>query len=63
VIADNRLMDRYDEALADLNRAIELDPSGDDYAAKRAEIHRLMGKGEDTMPEPSGLEPPSESES
>jgi tetratricopeptide (TPR) repeat protein len=39
---------RYDEALADFNRAIELDPSDDDYAAKRAEIHRLMG-----------LEPPS----
>jgi|HubBroStandDraft_3_1064219.scaffolds.fasta_scaffold811635_1 tetratricopeptide (TPR) repeat protein len=29
-----RLMGRYEEALTDFNRAIELDPSDDDYAAK-----------------------------
>jgi hypothetical protein len=37
-------MGRYDDALTDLNRAIELNHSNNDYAAKRAEIRRLMGK-------------------
>jgi tetratricopeptide (TPR) repeat protein len=50
-------MERYDEALADLTRAIELNPSGDDYAAKRAEIHELLGKGEGALPESPGLGP------
>jgi hypothetical protein len=54
-------MERYDDALADLNRAIELNPSDDAYTAKRAEIHRLVGKGEDASPEPSDPESPSES--
>jgi tetratricopeptide (TPR) repeat protein len=39
-----RLMGRYDDALADFTRAIELDPSHGDYAVKRAEIHQLMGE-------------------
>jgi hypothetical protein len=38
-------MDRYDEALNDLNHAIELDPSDDGYATIRAEIRRLMNEG------------------
>jgi len=36
-------MGRYDEALADLNHAIELDPSDTKYRAQHAEICRLMG--------------------
>ena len=53
-------LSRYDEALADYNRAIELDPSEDDYAAKQAEIPQLMGKWGEAPPELSGLELPSE---
>jgi hypothetical protein len=43
-------MGRYDDALADFTRAIELDPSHGDYAVKRAEIHQLMGEREGTLP-------------
>jgi tetratricopeptide (TPR) repeat protein len=43
-----REMERYDDALADFNRAIELDPGDDDYAATRDEICQLMSKDEDT---------------
>jgi tetratricopeptide (TPR) repeat protein len=42
-----RLMGRYDEAIADLSRAIELDPSDDDYTAEHAAILRLIGKDEE----------------
>jgi tetratricopeptide (TPR) repeat protein len=42
----HRLADHYNEALADFNRAIELDPSEANYAAKRAEILRLQGSSE-----------------
>jgi hypothetical protein len=52
-------MDRYNDALADFNRAIELDPSDEDYVAKRAPTYRPIGNGEDAWPEPSGSEPPS----
>jgi tetratricopeptide (TPR) repeat protein len=55
-----RKLERYDEALADLTRAIELDPSDDDYAAKRAEIHQMLGKCEGALPGPPGLGPHSE---
>jgi hypothetical protein len=50
-----RAMDRYNGALADFNRAI--DPSDEDYAAKRTDLYRLMGQGADAWPEPSGSEP------
>jgi hypothetical protein len=36
-------MERYDDALADLNRAIELRPSRVHYIARKDEIRRLMG--------------------
>ena len=52
-------MDRHEDALADFNRAIELDPSDEDYVAKRTDLYRLMGIREDACPEPSGPEPPS----
>jgi hypothetical protein len=42
-------MGRYDEALADFNRAIELDPGDDDYIMKRAEIQRHIGPAEPTV--------------
>ena len=42
-------MGRYDEALADFNRAIELDPGDDDYITKRAEIQRHIGSAEPTV--------------
>jgi hypothetical protein len=54
-------MRRYDDALADFTRAIELDPSHGDYAVKRAEIHQLMGEREGTLPERSPLEQPLKS--
>ena len=50
-------MDRYNDALADFNRAIELDPSNEDYVAKRTDLYRPMGNGEDTWPQPSSSEP------
>jgi hypothetical protein len=53
-------MERYDEALADHSRAVELNPGDDAYAAKRAELHRLLGKGGTVLSEPLDLEPPSE---
>jgi len=39
-----RAMERYDDALADFNRAIELNPSDEDHVAKRTDLYRLMGK-------------------
>jgi hypothetical protein len=45
-------MGRYDEALADLNRAIELDPGDDDYIMKRAEIQLHTGPAEPTVLRP-----------
>jgi hypothetical protein len=42
-------MGRYDEALADFNRAIELYPGDDDYIMKRAEIQRRIGPAEPTV--------------
>src|SRR5262249_23024555 len=44
-----RVMGRYDEALADFNRAIELDPGDDDHIMKRAEIQRHIGSAEPTV--------------
>ena len=44
-----RLMGRYEEALADFNRAIELEPGDDDYIMKTAEIQRLIGPAEPTV--------------
>jgi tetratricopeptide (TPR) repeat protein len=56
-----RLMERYDDALADFNRAIELDPNDEDYAAKRADIYQLKReRNEDTSIEESSLERPLE---
>jgi hypothetical protein len=46
----HRLMERHDDALADLNRAIGLDPSDEDYTAIRDEIHRLLGESEGASP-------------
>jgi hypothetical protein len=37
-------MGRYDEVLADFDRAIELNPGNDDYIMKRAEIQRHIGR-------------------
>jgi len=42
-------MERYDDALADFNRAIELDPGNHDYATLRAETYRLRGKTEGAL--------------
>ena len=36
--------------MADFNRAIELDPSGNDYFAERAETYRLIDQGKKTAP-------------
>jgi hypothetical protein len=38
-----RLMKRYDEALADFDRAIERDPGDEELREERAEILRLTG--------------------
>jgi tetratricopeptide (TPR) repeat protein len=54
-------MGRYDDALTDFNRLIELGPDDEGYAAKQAELYQLMGEGsEDTSIEQSSLERPSE---
>jgi tetratricopeptide (TPR) repeat protein len=47
---------RYDQALADLDRAIELDPTEDAFAAARTEICQLIGHGEtdDALPSNRG---------
>ena len=42
-------MGRYDEALADLNRAIELDPSRDWIIADRGETYRAMGRYDEAL--------------
>ena len=46
------VMGRYDQALADLNRAIELDPAEDEFAAARTEICQLTGRSDtgDALP-------------
>lgn len=54
-----RAMERHDEALADFSRAIELDPSDDDYAVKLAEIRLLTTGRKAAMPEASDAELPS----
>jgi hypothetical protein len=45
-------MERYDEALADFDRAIELDSAEDEFAAARTEICQLTGRNEtdDALP-------------
>ena len=42
-------MERYDEALTDLNRAIELDPSADWAIADRGETYRLMERYDEAL--------------
>src|SRR5215471_17757517 len=39
-------MDRYEEALADLNRAIELDPGDASYYAARSQAYQAMGRND-----------------
>jgi tetratricopeptide (TPR) repeat protein len=53
-------MGRYDQALADLDRAIELDPAEDEFAAARTEICQLTGPGDtdDASPSTTGPRPP-----
>jgi hypothetical protein len=51
-------MERYDDALADFNRAIELRPSRAYYVARKADIHRLMGDREDALSRPTGPQQP-----
>jgi hypothetical protein len=36
---------RYDDELVGFHHVIEIDPSSDAYAAKRAELRRLAGNG------------------
>ncbi len=44
---------RYDQALADFDRAIELDPTEDEFAAARAEICQLKGRSDTDDASPS----------
>jgi tetratricopeptide (TPR) repeat protein len=37
---------RYDEALADLDRALELDPDGETFGS-RGQVYRLLGREEE----------------
>ena len=39
-----RQLGRYDEALADLNRAIELDPADAEAIGSRGQTYRLLGR-------------------
>ena len=49
-------MERYDQALADFDRAIELDPTEDEFAAERTEIRQLTGRSDtdDALPSNPG---------
>jgi len=38
----------YDEALADMNRAIEFDPDDGEYRSQRSEILLLMGRSDNS---------------
>ena len=42
-------MGRYDDALADFTRAIELDPRDAGALASRAQTYRLMGRYDDAL--------------
>lgn len=44
-----RLMGRYEEALTDFHRAIELRPDADWAVAERGETHRLMERYEEAL--------------
>jgi tetratricopeptide (TPR) repeat protein len=44
-----RVMQRYDEALADLGRAIELDPSNAEYLASRGQTYHAMERFEEAL--------------
>ena len=44
-----RLMERYDDALADFNRAIELDPSDDWAIGSRGQTYRAMERYDDAL--------------
>jgi tetratricopeptide (TPR) repeat protein len=56
---DPILMERYDQALADYDRAIELDPTEDEFAAARTAICQLTGRSDtdDAVPGNRGTEP------
>jgi tetratricopeptide (TPR) repeat protein len=45
----HRLMGRHDEALADLNHAIELDPNSVFAVCNRGETYRLMGRHDEAL--------------
>ena len=49
-------MECYDQALADFDRAIELDPTEDEFAAERTEIRQLTGRSDtdDALPSNPG---------
>jgi tetratricopeptide (TPR) repeat protein len=42
-------MDRYDEALTDLNRAIELDPGDAGYYAARGQAYQATGRNDEAL--------------
>jgi tetratricopeptide (TPR) repeat protein len=46
-------MGRYDQALDDFDRAIELDPAEDELAAARTEICQLTDRGDTDDASPS----------
>ena len=46
-------MERYDDALADFDRAIELDPTEDEFADARTEICQLTGRTDTDDASPS----------
>jgi len=43
------MMERHDEALADLNRAIELDPNQTRAIADRGETYRITGRYDEAL--------------
>jgi hypothetical protein len=49
---------RYDQAVADFDRAIELNPTEDAFAAARTEIRELTGRtdADDALPSDRGTE-------
>ena len=44
-----RMIKKYEEAIADLNRSLEMDPNGACSFGRRGEVYRMMKKYEEAL--------------